>query len=233
VDGIAISPIDPANQTLFLNDVAKQTLLICHDSDAAKSDRACYVGTDNTAAGRQAGDLIKKALPTGGKIMIFVGTLDAQNARERYNGIKESLAGSNVQIIDVRTDDTDRVRAKANVLDTIVKYGDVSCLVGLWSYNGPAILNAVKESGKAGAIRIVCFDEEEETLAGVKEGAIFATVVQQPYEFGYQAIKLMDKVLNGDKSAIPADKKIIVPTLGIDKASVDEFAAKLKKQRGK
>jgi ribose transport system substrate-binding protein len=218
---------------LFLNEVAKQALLVCHDSDAAKSERACYVGTDNTSAGRQAGDLIKKALPNGGKIMVFVGTLDAQNARERYTGIKESLAGSNVQIIDVRTDDTDRVRAKANVLDTIVKYGDVSCLVGLWSYNGPAILNAVKESGKAGQIKIVCFDEEDETLAGVKEGAIYATVVQQPYEFGYQAIKLMDKVLNGDKTAIPAGKQIIVPTLAIDKDTVDAFSAKLKKLRGR
>jgi ribose transport system substrate-binding protein len=233
VDGIAISPIDPENQTLFLNDAAKQTLLICHDSDAPKSDRACYVGTDNTAAGRQAGELIKKALPNGGKIMIFVGTLDAQNARERYAGIKEALAGSNVQLIDVRTDDTDRVRAKANVLDTIVKYGDVACLVGLWSYNGPAIFNAVKESGKVGSIKIVCFDEEEETLQGVREGAIFATVVQQPYQFGYQAIQLMNNVLNGDKTVIPAGKKIIVPTLAIDKANVDEFSAKLKKLRGK
>ncbi|MGA2137615.1 MAG: sugar-binding protein [Verrucomicrobiia bacterium] len=233
VDGIAISPIDPANQTLFLNEVAKQTLLITHDSDAPKSGRACYVGTDNVAAGRQAGELIKKALPNGGKIMIFVGTLDAQNARERFAGIKESLQGSNVQIIDTRTDDNDRVRAKANVLDTIVKHSDVACLVGLWSYNGPAILNAVKESGKAGQIKIVCFDEEEETLAGVRDGAIFATVVQQPYEFGYQAIRLMDKVLNGEKSAIPANKQIIVPTLAIDKAGVDAFAAKLKKLRGR
>jgi ribose transport system substrate-binding protein len=233
IDGIAISPIDPANQTLFLNDVARQALLICHDSDAPKSDRACYVGTDNVAAGRQAGELIKKALPNGGKIMVFVGTLDAQNARDRYAGIKESLQGSNVEIIDVRTDDTDRVRAKANVLDTIVKYPEVVGLVGLWSYNGPAILNAAKESGKIGAIKLVCFDEEDETLQGIRDGAIFATVVQQPYEFGYQAIKLMDKVLNGDKSVIPASKQIIVPTMAIDKAAVDEFAAKLKKLRGR
>ena len=40
---------------------------------------------------------------------------------------------------------------------------------GLWSYNGPAILNAVKDAGKIGQIKIVCFDEEDETLAGVKE----------------------------------------------------------------
>jgi ribose transport system substrate-binding protein len=160
--------------------------------------------------------------------MLFVGTMDALNARERYNGIKEALAGSNVTILDVRTDDADRIRAKSNALDTIVKYPDVACLVGLWSYNGPAICNAVRESGQAGKIKIVCFDEEDEVLAGVKDGTIFATVVQQPYEFGYQAIHLMHKVLNGDAAAIPAGGRIMVPTLAIDQTGVDAFAARLK-----
>ena len=233
VAGIAVSPVDPKNQTLDLNEFAKRVLLITHDSDAPESNRACYIGTDNVAAGRQAGELIKKALPDGGKIMVFVGTLDAQNAKDRFDGIKEVLKGSKAEIIDCRTDDTDRVRAKANVLDTIVKYPDVACLVGLWSYNGPAILNAVKESGKVGKIKIVCFDEEDETLQGVKDGAISATVVQQPYEFGYQAIKLMAKVVGGDKLAIPANKTIIVPTKEIAKDSVDAFWANLKVLRGR
>jgi ribose transport system substrate-binding protein len=233
IDGIAISPVDPANQTLMLNEAARQTLLFTHDSDAPKSDRACYVGTDNTAAGRQAGELIKQVLPNGGKIMVFVGTLDAQNAKERLSGIKQSLAGSKVEIIDTRTDGTDRIRAKANVQDTIVKYPDVACLVGLWSYNGPAILNAVKDSGKTGAVKIVCFDEEDETLAGVKSGAIYGTVVQQPYEFGRQAITLMTKVLRGDRSGIPPGKQIFVPTLAVQKNDVDAFSAKLKTLRGR
>jgi ribose transport system substrate-binding protein len=233
VDGIAISPIDPANQTLLLNEVAKQALLITQDSDAPQSDRACYLGTDNVAAGRQAGELIRQALPQGGKIMLFVGNTAAQNARDRLEGIKEAIQGTDVHIIDVRTDDTDAVRAKANALDTMVKYPDVACLVGLWNYNGPAILNAVRDAGKIGQIKIVCFDEDAETLAGVKDGAISATVVQQPYQFGYRAIQLMNNVLNGDKTVIPANKKIIVPTLAIDKSSVDEFSANLKKLRGK
>src|SRR5205085_10317493 len=126
--------------------------LICHDSDAPETNRACYVGTDNVAAGRQAGDLIKKALPQGGKIMLFVGKMDAQNARERHGGIVESLKGSNVSIIDVRTDGGDRVRAKSNVKDTILTNPDVKALVGLWSYNGPAIANAVKEANQQGKI---------------------------------------------------------------------------------
>ena len=233
VDGIAISPVDPDNQTQLINDVAKQTLVFTQDSDAPNSDRACYVGTDNVAAGRQAGDLVKEALPQGGRIMVFVGKTDARNAQERLQGLRQSLDGSNVSIIDVRTDDTDRVRAKANVADTLVKYPDVAGLVGLWSYNGPAIVNAVREAGKTGQVKIIAFDEEDETLAGIKDGSIYGTVVQQPYEFGYQAMKIMAAALNGDRSQIPANKLKVVETKVIKRDAVEEFANQIKQLRGR
>ena len=233
VDGIAISPVDPKNQTQLINKAAKQALVVTQDSDAADSDRACYVGTDNVAAGRQAGKLIKEALPQGGKILLFVGTLDAANARERKQGIEEELKGTNITISDTRTDNADRAKARANVSDALVATPDVAALVGLWSYNGPAILGAVKAANKIGKVKIIAFDEEEETLAGIKDGSIFATVVQQPFEFGFKSIELMAKVLRGDKTAVPANKQIVVPTLPIKKEQVEEFTAKLNKLRGK
>ena len=232
VNGIALSPVDPANQTAMIDKGAAKALIVTQDSDAPNSKRSFYVGTDNVAAGRQAGELIKKAVSTGGSIMLFVGKRDAQNAKERIQGVEETLKGTNIKILDVRTDDTDRVRAKQNVADTLVKNPDIACLVGLWSYNGPAILNAVKDANKIGKVKIVTFDEENDTLQGVKDGAIEATVVQNPYEFGRQAVTLMAKKLRNENPDIPADGKVIVPTRAIDKSNVDEFWANLKKLRG-
>ena len=233
VDAIAISPVDPQNQTALIDAAAKRALVFTQDSDAPQSARTCYIGTDNLAAGRQAGQLIREAVPEGGAIMLFVGKLDARNAQERVQGIKEALTGSNVTVIDVRTDDVDDVRAKANAADTLVRYPDVKALVGLWSYNGPAILNAVREAGKVGRVQIIAFDEADETLAGIKQGAIHATVVQQPYEFGYQAIKRMAQAVRGDRSFIPDTKQIIVPTLVVNRANVDEFSSRINSLRGR
>jgi ribose transport system substrate-binding protein len=233
VDGIAISPVDPANQTPLLNKAASQALVFTQDSDAVGSNRACYIGTDNIAAGRQAGMLVKEALPQGGSIMVFVGTMDAANAQQRYQGLKEALEGSNVKILDVRTDSTDRLRAKSNAADALVKSPELAAMVGLWSYNGPAILGAVRDAGKTGKVRIICFDEEAETLQGIKDGAIYATVVQQPFEFGYRSIELMAKVLSGDKSVVPNSKQIFVPTLMIKKDEIEEFSKKITQLRGK
>jgi len=233
VAGIAISPIDPQNQTAMIDAAAGRALVFTQDSDAPDSARACYIGTDNVAAGRQAGQLILEAIPGGGEIMLFVGKLDAQNARERIQGIREALEGSAIEILDVRTDDGDDVRAKANAADTLVRYPDIEGLVGLWSYNGPAILNAVREAGRIGQVRIVAFDEADETLAGVRDGAIHATVVQQPYEFGYQAITLMAQALRGDRSFIPESGQIIVPTLEVNASNVEAFTRRINELRGR
>ena len=233
IDGIAISPVDPVNQLQMLNRAAQQALVITQDSDAPSSNRVCYIGTDNVAAGRQAGGLVKAALPQGGKIMVFVGTLDAANAQQRYQGLKEALQGSNIQILDVRTDGADRVRAKSNAADTLVNQPDIAGMVGLWSYNGPAIVGAIRDAGKTGKVKIVAFDEEDETLNGIKDESIYATVVQQPFEFGYQSMKLIARILDGDRSGIPASKQIFVPTLAIKKADVDEFAKKINQLRGR
>ena len=232
VDGIAVSPIDPKNQIDFLNKIAAQTLLICVDSDAADSKRVCHIGTDNFAAGVEAGKLIKEALPNGGKIMVFVGYADAQNAKDRFGGIKKELEGSNVEVIDLRTDDTDTVRAQKNAEDTLVKYPDISCLVGLYNYNGPAILNAVRSGGQAGKVKIVCFDENAETLDGVASGDIYATVVQQPFEFGKQAMTKMAKYLGGDKAALAGGKQIVA-TRNLKKDDIAGFKADLAKILGK
>ena len=232
VSGIAISPNDPQNVTEILNGFAKQVNLITQDSDAPESQRLCYLGSNNYDLGKAAGELIKKALPTGGKITLFVGRIDAQNAQDRRKGIEDTLAGSNITIIGTRTDETDRAKAIANVQDTLVANPDVACLVGLWSYNGPAILNGVRDSGKLGQVKIVAFDEEPETLQGIIDGHIEGTIVQQPFLFGYESVKLLVQLAKGDKSSVPESKQIFIPERTITKAEVEEFSKTLREQIG-
>ena len=106
-------------------------------------------------------------------------------------------------------------------------------MVGLWSYNAPAILNTVKDAGKLGKVKTIAFDEDDQTLQGVKDGHIFATVVQQPFGFTYEAVKRMVLALRGDKSQIPADGKVIYPTQIIQQDKVDKFWDELKKLRAR
>lgn len=233
VAGILVSPVDPKTMGDALNRVGGQVALFTTDSDAPNSKRVVYIGSSNTDAGKQAGQLMVKAMPNGGKCMGFVGLPGADNARERIEGVKEVIKGTKIELVDVRADDIDQTRAKRNVEDTITAHPEINCMVGFYSYNTPRIYEALKEAGKIGKVTIIGFDEDPITLGGVKEGTIVGTVVQQPYEWGYQGMKDMAKYLEGDKSFIPANKLIIIPTKIIDKSNVDAFWAELKQRQGK
>lgn len=89
--GLAISPIDPANQGGLINEAAAKMPVICQDSDAPGTDRLFYIGTSNYMAGRSAGKLVKQAIPDGGRVMIFVGKLEVLNAQERSRGVIDEL----------------------------------------------------------------------------------------------------------------------------------------------
>jgi ribose transport system substrate-binding protein len=231
-DAIMISSADPKNSIDAFNKVAGQVPLFTTDSDAPQSKRIAYLGSSNTAAGVQAGEEMVKALPKGGKCMGFVGFLGADNAVERINGFKQAIEGKGIELVDVRGDDVDFTRARTNVDDVLVANPEINCMVGFYSYNPPKIYEALQAAGKLGQITVVAFDEDPVTLGAVKEGSFAATVVQQPFEWGYQGMKLMAAYLEGDKSMIPADGLIIVPTAVINKDNVDAFSADLKAKIG-
>jgi ribose transport system substrate-binding protein len=232
VDAIMVSAVDPKTSTEALNRVGSQVPLFTTDSDAPDSNRIAYIGSSNTDAGKQAGEIALKALPDGAKCMGFVGLPGADNARERIEGMKEAIKGSKIELVDVRGDDIDQTRAKRNVEDTLAANPEINCMVGFYSYNPPRIYEVLKEAGKLGQITVIAFDEDPITLGAVREGSFAGTVVQQPFEWGYQGMHLMAKYLEGDKSVVPANELIIVPTKIIDKGNVDAFEAELKANIG-
>ena len=227
-DAIMISSVDPKTSIDAFNRIAGQIPLFTTDSDAPASERIAYLGSSNTAAGIQAGEIAVKALPDGAKCMGFVGFLGADNAVERIAGFRQAVEGSGIELVDVRGDDVDFARARSNVDDVLAAQPDITCMVGFYSYNPPKIYEALQAAGKLGEITVIAFDEDPVTLGAVREGSFAGTVVQDPYQWGYQGMHLMADFLEGDKSGVPSDGLIIVPTKVIDQNNVDDFEAELK-----
>ena len=229
VEGIAISPIDPANMTDLLNEAGSAVPTICMDSDAPDTNRRCFVGTNNFEAGKAVGKLVKEAIPDGGKVMIFVGRVDAPSGGRRVDGVKAELEGSNCEVVDVRTDMVDAARAKQNAEDAIAAHPDLKCMVGIWAYNPPAILSALRGANKVGEVAIIGFDEDKDTLQAIIDGEIHGTVVQDPYQFGYQSVKILAALARGEDAGIPEDKINHIAERVIKKGNVEEFWAELKR----
>jgi ribose transport system substrate-binding protein len=223
-DGVAISPVNPDAMTEIFQQVAAKMPLVTTDSDAPKSPRKVYVGTNNVQAGKVAGNTaiaaLKAANVTKGKVALFVGRIDMQNAIERKQGIDETLGKvPGIEILPIFLDHADRALAKKNVEDALARYPDLVLIMGIWSYNGPCMADAVRASTRTAKPILVVFDEEEETLKGVKDGLISATIVQRPFEFGYQSIKALKEIRDGKTLPPLLDTGILV----VNSENLDKF----------
>ena len=249
IDGIAISPIDPVNQSDILNLAARRTKLITHDSDAPASERLLYIGMDNYKGGRLCGELVREAMPKGGTVMLFIGRLEQDNAKRRRQGCIDGMLGrsedpqrfdppsevieeAGFKIVGTLTDNFDRAKAKANAEDTLAKYPDIGGMVGLFAYNPPLILEVLTQAGKLGKVKVIAFDEDDATLAGIQKGTVDGTVVQNPYMYGYKSVEVLSELAKGNLSVIPPSKMIDIPARQIRQANVDAFWAELKERIG-
>ncbi len=207
VAAVIISPLSATNPAIadeLKNLKEKGVIIGCFDSDLAPqftSIREFYVGTDNTQGGQVLGTAAKNLLPQGGQYVQFVGVDSQQNAVQRMDGFT-SAVGDKFEQKDRRLDDADRARARDNVRDVIDKFPQLNLLVGIWSYNAPAIADVVKEKGVRDRFTVATFDAEQLAIQQMGEGLIDVMVVQNPFGMGYDSVRYAFAKLTDDQSTI-------------------------------
>jgi len=224
-DGLAISPLAPNSQTLIISKLATQMKVVTYDNDATNSLRHLYVGTNNVLAGQMAADLVARALPKGGQIALFVGDNERQNARDRrqaminalrsqaYRGpsleseeadkLAEPIEAGTFTIVATYLDQSDPQQALENAKQALQDNPNIAGMVALYGYNGPACLAALRDADKLEVVKLIAFDNHEATLAGVADGLIEGTVVQDPYRYGYESVDSLCKLCRGKPASIP------------------------------
>ncbi len=179
--------------------------VICIDGDLSRERyrdaRSYYLGTDNRVGGQQLGVAAKNLLPEGGGYVQFVGRTGAQNAIERMDGFKESV-GDKYQELDRMGDQNDRTKAQENVTAALRNFPDVKILVGIWSYNAPAIVQVVTKEDKRDKLKIVTFDAEKLAIEQMGEGGIDAMIVQNPFKMGHEAVHILKAMVEKDEAAL-------------------------------
>ncbi len=208
IKAVAVSITNPKAQGVLdaikkLNDAGKVVITIDSDVDPeAASLRRAYIGTNNRKAGQSAGKAALALRPEGGKVAVFVGIPSAANAVERREGFFEGAGPKFVQQ-EVFADKVDKKLALDNVQTAATKYPDLGLLLGLWSYNAPAIADFSQSNPEVRKkLNVVTFDLDENAVGQVESGLIDATVCQNPYEIGFQAVKLLKAYLGEDKATI-------------------------------
>ena len=210
IQGVAVSVLEAdapgiADALKAIKKAGKAVVTIDSDIAPGLSDlRSGYIGTDNAKAGEVAGKAAALLKPEGGKVVAFVGTFAAANARARRDGF---LAGAGDKFLLPESqqwpDNTDPNLARSNVQTALTKTPDAAILLGLYSYNAPAIGQEVKGNPEVRKkVKVVTFDLDEAAVAHLEQGNIDVSVCQNPYEMGYQAVRLLKALVEKDEKAV-------------------------------
>lgn len=245
-DGIAVSPMEPKKQSMPISVLATRTKVVTFDNDAPDSVRHAYIGTNNYVSGVQCGRILINALPDGGKVALFVGDHDRENSRLRRQGFIDALKGENRRpgdnldplgkpieagpytIVATYLDGGLNDAAKANALRALEDAPDLDAMVGLYGHNAPMCLAALKEAGKLGEIEVVAFDGHRDTLAAIEAGHAAGTVVQEPYQYGFESVRILVALANGEFQPHAGRGSFNIPCVTVTGSNVAELRAKMK-----
>jgi len=232
-DGIAIAPSDPNAVIPAVKKALELGIpVITLDTDSPKSGRYVYIGTDNYQAGYIAGTIMKKILNGKGKVVIGTGSLTAMNSLQRIQGFKDAIKGTEIEVLDILNDEEDGARALSLAESALNAHPDLDAFFGVYAYNGPSQALAVKNAGKVGKVKIVCFDTTPDILQYVKEGVINATMGQRPYMMGYLSVVvlyLMNKIgVTNTLMMLPKVNGDYIIDTGVDVVTPDNLDEYLK-----
>jgi ribose transport system substrate-binding protein len=215
ITGYSISAIDPASAAgTIATDMGKGVFVLPIDSPLpGTAAKGLYLGTPNYDAGMAAGTAMKTLLNGKGKVAILVGSLTAMNATQRIQGFEDAIKGTSITVAQKVNDNLSASTATSDAETILANNPDVNGLYGVYSYDGPALAQAVQSAGKNSSVSIVSDDSDAQTLNFIKSGVIGGTVVQMPYQQGYTGAFILaaEKVLGQAATAA-----IIKPYLGTD-----------------
>lgn len=192
------------------------------DSDEEDSNRIAYVGTDNILAGQAAGAEMIKQVGTEGKVAIVIGGKEVKNQKERVEGFKNYItSNSNLKIVDI--DSSDAMLLEAEIITRkILNRNDnnINALFCTSALDGIGAAKAVKDLNDKGKVKIICFDDLEETIKNINNDLVTATIVQKSDEMGYKAVNIiMDKIENKTKG----QQKILTDVKVVNKENINTY----------
>jgi ribose transport system substrate-binding protein len=201
VDGIITQGLNENQFNPIINKaIGKGIPVITIDTDAPKSKRIAYVGTDNYLSGFLAGQALIKDTKGKAVVGIITGRFAAEHQRLRVQGFRDAVKNEpGIKIVAVEESNITRIEAAEKASKILAEHPDVTAFYGTSALDAIGIAQVVERLGIAEDLYIIGFDTLPETIELLKKGTIEATVVQKPYEMGYKAVQLMLDIKKGKK----------------------------------
>jgi ABC-type sugar transport system substrate-binding protein len=218
-DAIAVNGSDTKPLIPVLSRVAQSDVpLVLFDApaDELEAEYAGYIGTDNAAGGRAAGEWIAGKLPDGGEVALIVCVAGHPVTEARVDGFKEGL-GDGFEIVSTLDAECDRAKARKVAEDILAAHPDVDAI---FSTSDTQTLGALPAFKAADADPlIVSFDAQPEAVDAIKAGTLDASAGWSARELGAEAFRAALAAARGET----LEKRVLIPSTVVDETNAEDW----------
>ena len=233
VDGIAISCTEANTVTPAIDRaVGRGVQVVCFDSDAAKSKRFAYFGTDDATCGQRVMAELAKAMGDTGTVAILAGNQSAPNLQARVAGVREELKKHpNVQELNNGQGVFYHQETPEKAAEAVANAQNANPKITGWAMVGGWPLftaNALK--WEPGTVKVVSVDALPAQLPYLKSGHVQLLLAQDCYGWGYKSVDLLlNKIVNKQD---PPQQRVIDPLTAVTKENAEEYGKNWEKWLG-
>lgn len=185
VQALVVAPTDASalNPTFDRAKEAGIPVLII-DSNTTWPDKLTFIGTDNQAGGKLAGDYICSEVGSGGKVGIVSGQETAASIADRVAGAQAAFEACGVTVVAKISGDHSRAGGQTVMEDILASNPDVQAVFAINDNEALGAVEALKAAGKLADVVVVGFDANPDAIASILNGEMSASVAQAPANMG-------------------------------------------------
>ena len=201
-DAIVLSAIDYNNSVDTVNAAVREGVkVIAFDSDVNSDAVSLFIGTDNIAAGKEAGKAAVDGFSADSEIIIGLVNYNANtdNGNQREKGFREYIGTvSNARIAASVTAESNEESATAAAEKLLKQNPRINVIVGFNEWMTLGVGNAVKNLGLSKKVRSVGFDSNLISVGMLETGEMDALIVQNPFAIGYLGVEKAAALISGE-----------------------------------
>jgi inositol transport system substrate-binding protein len=164
-----------------------------------------FVGWDEYENGQIVGEALAEKLGGKGNIVIVAGTLTSGAVRARVDGAEAVLKEKypDIKILTVKDAGFAPEDARKTMQDLIQKYGDqINGALFTQNASSVAAADVIEASPLKGTIPIASMGGQETFVKYIKDGKLWATTPEAPYDTAAKALDLAAECINGDTTPV-------------------------------
>lgn len=195
IENFIITPVDDEKLKGKLQELVEKGInVVLLSSDIDVKGKLSFVGCDCLRSGKIAGRMVGLLSEGHARLCIVTGSTLHPGHRWRVEGVSSVVREySDIKIVDVIENNDDNETAYLAMKAALNRNGDID-FVCITAGGVQGTLKAIEEDGRK--IKVCSFDDIPATKEAMKNGKILATICQQPYEQGHNAVKsIFDKVI--------------------------------------